>query len=474
LFLNIMTTLHNAARLYDAFLGRIGHEPTNDQSAALKRISRFLAEAEGGDIYVLKGYAGTGKTTLISSIVRTMDSDGVRVVLMAPTGRAAKVLSSYSGRSAFTIHRRIYRTSMKDGMYSGFKRVRNKGKNTLYIVDEASMITGTSDFSGAPDLLSDLIQYVKEGDNCRLILVGDSAQLPPVGEILSPALDARALMDRFGIRTGTYELKEVVRQESESGILHNATLIREALRNEEEMPSLDFGFEDFYEVDPTDLPQKLTDSYSAFGPDEVIIICRSNKAAGHYNRQIRYQSLYFDEELSAGDRLMCVRNNYHWIDQGAGAGFIANGDILRVNSVRSYRELHGFRFAEVSVDFVDQDDNSSFEANVILDGLYTNTPSLTREQNQKLYKSVSSKIRSDAGSAERKRLLSGDPCLHALQVKFAYAVTCHKAQGGQWAVVFIDRGLLKEDENDDVEYMRWLYTAVTRATGIVYMIGNGS
>lgn len=443
--------------------------PTGDQAAALKRISRFLAESSDGDAYVLKGFAGTGKTTLISSIVRTLGAEGVKVVLMAPTGRAAKVLSSYSGKPAFTVHRRIYRTSMKDGTYSGFQRVRNKSKDTVFIVDEASMIAGNSI---GPDLLADLIHYIKDGVNCRLILAGDSAQLPPVGELLSPALDARALMDRFGIRSGTYELKEVVRQEARSGILHNATVIREAISNEEALPDLDYDFEDFHKVAPEDIPQKLNDSYTNFGPDEVIIICRSNRASNHYNRQIRYQSLYFDEELSAGDRLMCVKNNYHWIDQHSEAGFIANGDILKVNSVRSYKNMHGFRFAEVSAEFVDQEYSTSFEATVVLDSLYTNSPALTGEQNHRLYSAVNSGVSSETRTAERKRLLAEDPFLNSLQVKFAYAITCHKAQGGQWSVVFIDKGLLKNDEGNDIEFMRWLYTAMTRATGMVYMIGD--
>ncbi len=459
-------TTHN---LYEAFLSRIGHEPTGDQSTALHRISRFINGSEGGDLYVLKGYAGTGKTTLIGAIVKTLDSEHVKNVLMAPTGRAAKVLSSYSGKQAFTIHRRIYRTSLKDGLYSGFVRVKNKSKDTVFIVDEASMITGGGS-QGLSDLLSDLIYYVKDGINCRLILVGDSAQLPPVGELLSPALDARSLMDNYGIRTGTYELKDVVRQESESGILINATQIRESIRKEEGMPELDFDFEDFNKVEPVDVPQVLADSYSSFGPDEVVIICRSNRLSNHYNRQIRYQSLYFDEELSAGDRLMSVRNNYHWIDQHSEAGFIANGDILKVNSVRSYREMYGFRFAEVTVEFVDQDYDSSFEVTMILDSLYTNSPALTSDQSQKLYRSVNSGISDQVRSAERKKLLTSDPFLNSLQVKFAYAITCHKAQGGQWSVVFIDKGILKEGEGNDIEYMRWLYTAITRSTGLVYMI----
>jgi AAA domain/UvrD-like helicase C-terminal domain len=472
---NEMTVSPQIKDLLERLLKDFPHRPTPGQVACLTRIAGFLEKSSAGDTYVLRGYAGTGKTTIISTLVSSLKQIGTKTVLLAPTGRAAKVVSAYSRKAAFTIHRRIYRTKIKDGVYAGFALNRNSSSDTLFIVDESSMVTeGSSGVNGKKfngNLLADLITYVRSGKNCRMILVGDTAQLPPVGEDDSPALDARRLMDLYDIRTGTYELTEVVRQEKESGILYNATAIRNSLRINEKCPLMDTGFEDFKTVNAYDLPEILLDSYKNLGADEVIVICRSNKAAGNYNRQIRYQSLFFEDEINVGDRVMCVKNNYFWIDQDATAGFIANGDILSITAIRSINEKYGYRFAELTLGFIDQPDQPGFEATVVLDSIYANGPALSHDDNQKLFHAVLESLPKKLKTAERKSLLASNPYVNALQIKFAYAVTCHKAQGGQWKNVLIDRGFIHADEENSKNNLRWLYTAVTRATEQVNLIG---
>jgi len=461
------------ALLSERFKDHFPYEPTKCQSKAMERIARFLALSSAGDSYVLKGYAGTGKTTLIAVLVDVLKKEGLSSVLLAPTGRAAKVVSSYALQPAFTIHRRIYRTRIKDGVYAGFSLNPNKSKNTLFIVDEASMISeGTTslNFKGN-NLLEDLITFVKSGENCKLIFVGDSAQLPPVGESKSPALDARRLMEKYSVRTGTFELTEVVRQSSETGILFNATQIRDHIRNDQSCPKLDLNFDDFKKVEAFDLPEILMDSYRSNGPDEVIVVCRSNLTALNYNKQIRYQGLYFDDELSVGDRLMCVKNNYFWLEQQSSLGFIANGDTMIVIAVRSIKKRFGFRFADLTLQIADQPNQPSFDAVIILDSLYSKGPSLAVEDFKKLYQEIVNSSENDLTASEKKKLYSSNVYLNALQVKFAYAVTCHKAQGGQWKTVLIDRGFISSEDHEKVDYQRWLYTAITRATEEVYLIG---
>lgn len=449
------------------------HPPTTGQAEALARIANFISKSGSGDTYLLKGYAGTGKTTIIGSLVRVLPAHGVKVVLMAPTGRAAKVMTGYSGKPAFTIHRKIYRPRISDGAWLTYALTPNQHTHTLFIVDEASMIadSATPEFFGSGrNLLQDLIEYVKAGANCRLLLVGDVAQLPPVGQPVSPALDIKKLVSHYGLRAGHFELTEVVRQAEGSGILMNATRLRNLLA--EKNPEIRFltSFPDVERVAGVDLGDKLSSSYSGASPEDVIVVCRSNRSANNFNRQIRITGMWFDEEINAGDYLMCVKNNYFWLEETSRAGFIANGDMLRVKRIRSFEDAFGFRFADLEVEMVDYPDQPSFEVKVILDSLYTEAPALTKEQSSTLFKALSEDYMEEGMS--KSALLARvtrDPHYQALQVKFGYAVTCHKAQGGQWKEVYVDAGYLT-DEMINTEYVRWLYTAITRAKEKLYLV----
>ena len=449
------------------------HPPTTGQEAALARISNFIAKSTSGDTYLLKGYAGTGKTTMIGALVKALPKHGVKTVLLAPTGRAAKVMSGYSGKVAFTIHRKIYRPKITDGSWVSFALAPNQHANTLFIVDEASMISDGSSqgelFGGSQNLLQDLINFVSSGNNCRLLLVGDVAQLPPVGQPASPALEIKKLSGYYGLRAGHFELTDVVRQAGESGILFNATRIRELIRNNQTEILFNTKFPDFDRLSGFDLGDRLAEAYNSLGPEEVVVICRSNRSANNFNKQIRYSGMYFEEEISAGDYLMNVKNNYFWLDENSPAGFIANGDILKITRIVGFEERFGFRFATVSVEMIDYPGQPAFEVKVILDCLYTESPALTRDQSATLYREVSNSYPDVTSKAARQSLITKDPFHQALQIKFAYAVTCHKAQGGQWKHVFVDQGYLTE-EMLDVGYLRWLYTAITRATEKVYLV----
>jgi exodeoxyribonuclease-5 len=447
-------------------------EPTAGQSEAMARISNFIARSTTGDTYLLKGYAGTGKTTIISALVKVLPSFRVRTVLMAPTGRAAKVMSGYSGKMAFTIHRKIYRPKASDGAWYSYNLAPNQHVNTLFIVDEASMISDnekSEQFGGGRNMLSDLIDYVRSGSNCRLLLVGDLAQLPPVGQSESPALDIKKLAGKYELRCGHFELKEVVRQAEGSGILLNATQLRKQLSEGDCKIVFNTGFPDVERISGYELGEKLTSAYSQHGAEDVVVVCRSNRAANNYNRQIRFTGMWFDEEINAGDHLMCVKNNYFWLGDDSKSGFIANGDALKVRRIRGFEEQYGFRFAVLELEMVDYPDQPPFEAKVNLDCLYTESPALTREQSAQLYREASLQ-HADAGSktAINARVAS-DPYCQALQIKFGYAVTCHKAQGGQWKEVFVDAGYLTEEMINE-EYLRWLYTAVTRAREKLYLV----
>lgn len=461
------------SRLLSAFLAAFPHPPTSGQEEALKRIANFIDKSTTGDTYLLKGYAGTGKTTMISVLVKVLPKHGVKTVLMAPTGRAAKVMATYSKKNAFTIHRKVYRPKRGDGNKVSYALAPNQYTNTLFIVDEASMISdkgGLSDnFFGGQNLLQDLIDFVASGHNCRLLLVGDNAQLPPVGQAESPALDIRNLTRNYGLRAGHFELTEVVRQVKDSGILVNATDLRNQIRAGGKDILLKEGFADFERVPGSELGDKLASDYSALGPEEVIVVCRSNRSANNYNRQIRFSGMYFEEEICAGDYLMCVKNNYFWLGERAEAGFIANGDTLKITRVQSFEDRFGFRFADLSVIMIDYPDQPSFEVKVILDSLYTEAPALTKDQSSDLFKKVSDSYPEATSRTAKLALVTKDPYYQALQIKFGYAVTCHKAQGGQWKNVFVDQGYLTE-EMIDTGYLRWLYTAVTRATDKVYMV----
>lgn len=447
-------------------------EPTSQQSALMEKVANFIVDKDSDRIFLLKGYAGTGKTSVISSVVKVMDELQQPVVLLAPTGRAAKVLSIYSEKQAFTIHKKIYRQKSGADFNSDFNLNVNLHKSTLFVVDEASMIANSAPDSafGSGCLLDDLIHYVYSGENCRLILIGDTAQLPPVGQLLSPALD-KGMLEGYGFSVDEFELTEVVRQASSSGILSNATFLRTLIANEfydDGLPKIDTeSFPDVKKMPGDELIEALSSSYGKYGTDDVIVISRSNKRANVFNNGIRNSVLYREEELSSGDMLMVVKNNYFWSKDIKGFDFIANGDVAEVKRIRNKRELYGFRFAEVLLYFPDYD--TEIEANILLDTLQSPSPTLTYDDSNRLFQAVQEDYMDIGNKRDRMLKMRQDPYLNALQVKFAYAVTCHKAQGGQWDDVYIDVGYITEEQTD-IEFLRWLYTAFTRARRNVYMI----
>lgn len=452
------------------------YEPTEGQRILILALAEFIANGAPDEVFLFKGYAGTGKTTLLSALVKAAPIIRKETVLLAPTGRAAKVLASYSGKQAFTIHKKIYQPrSQRDGTIS-FVRMINYHKHTLFIVDEASMIQGGVSGSGGylfsdADLLTDLIEYVQTGYNCRLILIGDTAQLPPVGLSVSPAMDAAYLKNTYRLRTRELELKEVMRQSLDSGILANATLIREKLMaNDFQFPLFRLSaFKDVRKIDAAMLEDALNDTFGSRNDLNAVVITSSNKRANIYNREIRRRILYREEEISAGDLLMVVKNNYFWLPAESPAGFIANGDIIEVMKVRKISELYGFRFATAIIRMVDYPEQPEMEVNLLIDTLTSESPSLTMTQNQQLFDEVMKDYEDIVSRRGRVEKVKNNPWFNALQVKFAYALTCHKTQGGQWETIFIDQPWLK-DNTFDVEFLRWLYTAVTRATAKVYLI----
>ena len=449
------------------------YKPTEEQENALNSFSNFLLSLSSEKIFVLRGYAGTGKTSLVSALVKTLGEVGRKCVLLAPTGRAAKVFSLYSHHPAYTIHRRIYRQRVFSGDMENFTLNTNLHRQTLFIVDEASMIAneGLSGASfGTGRLLDDLIEYVYSVPGCSMMLVGDTAQLPPVGEEQSPALSVPVLQG-YGLEVTECLLTQVVRQAADSGILYNATLLRHSIMKDAcfGLPSVRIGkFPDVKVIQGGDLIEAISDSYDKVGMDETIIICRSNKRANLYNRGIRNTILYREDELNAGDVLMVAKNNYFWGADCKELDFIANGDVAVVRRVRRVREMYGFRFADVVLRFPDYDD-LELEVTLLLDTLHTDFPSLPREQGEKLFEAVFEDYAHLSSKRERIKKIKEDPYYNALQVKYAYAVTCHKAQGGQWQRVFLDQGYLT-DEMVSPDYYRWLYTAFTRATETLYLV----
>ena len=483
-----------------------GYEPTQEQQAAIDVFATFMADSRMMPVMVMRGSAGTGKTTLAAAIVRALQSLEQQLVLMAPTGRAAKVFSLYAGSAAYTIHRRIYRQKSLEG---GFDLGYNNAKDTLFIVDEASMISLNGD---GRSLLDDLISFVYNGSNCRLMLIGDQAQLPPVGEEESPALMAPVLRS-FGLHVYECTLNEVLRQSQESGILWNATEIRSLSPDPSPSREGSFnlpvtlpkilldGFTDIKVVPGDELIETLASSYSKVGLDETMVVTRSNKRANIFNQGIRNQILGREEELTTGDQLMVVKNNYYWVAQSpkffdnsqsvalrigddrglnngspsdpqppnlGGMSFIANGDMCVVRRVRNVHEQHGFRFAEVTMTFPDYDDYE-LTATVLLDTLTSEAPALTRDQQEELFNKVMEDYADIPRKADRMKALKEDRYYNALQVKYAYAATCHKAQGGQWAHIYVDQGYMTDDMLS-VDYLHWLYTAFTRATEKLYLI----
>ena len=447
----------------------MGMVPTAEQEHAIDVFSLFMTDRDDHVVMILRGSAGTGKTTLAGAIVRAMNVLKQKMILLAPTGRAAKVFALNAGHPAYTIHRRIYRQKSA-GDISAFNLNFNNNRDTLFMIDEASMIAnqgyGESAF-GSGCLLDDLMQFVYSGQNCRMVLVGDKAQLPPVGEDESPALMSDVLR-AYGMKVYECDLNQVLRQSEDSGILWNATRIR-TLIDDWVLPKIRFqGFADIVRVPGDELIESLATSYSRVGMDETMVITRSNKRANIYNQGIRNTVLDREDELCRGDQLMIVKNNYYWTEQSKEISFLANGDIAVVQRVRNVHELFGFRFADVTMTLPDYD-NYELTATVILDSLTTESPALSREQQEQLYNAVMEDYADIPLKADRIKQLKKDKYFNALQIKFAYAVTCHKAQGGQWAHVYIDQGYMTDDMLTP-DYIHWLYTAFTRATEKLFLV----
>lgn len=448
------------------------HTPTNEQLFALNILADFLLSANENSALLLKGYAGTGKTSLVGALVKTMSGLKQKSILLAPTGRAAKVLSNYAGQQAFTIHKKIYRQDAFSNDLSAFHPSDNLHKDTLFIVDEASMISNQgidSHYFGSGRLLDDLIHYVYSGENCRLMLMGDTAQLPPVMQVESPALQADILKG-YNLQVDEIQLTEVVRQDLNSGILYNATLLRDSLRNNrvEIYPKLTVkGFADIQMINGSELIEAISNAYSKDGLDDTIVISRSNKRANIYNNGIRNQILYREEELSTGDRLMIVKNNYFWTRNNKEIDFIANGEIVQVLRVRNESHLYGFRFCDVTVRFQDYD--MELDIKILLDTLQTEAPALPKELNDKLFYTILEDYQDISTKSGKMKKMKENPHYNVVQVKYAYAITCHKAQGGQWKNVFLDIGYMTEEMLGE-NFYRWLYTAMTRATDRLYLV----
>ena len=450
-----------------------GFEPTQDQRNALHIFARFMTDRSENAAMILRGSAGTGKTSLAGAIVRAVNRLRIKVSLLAPTGRAAKVFSLNAGLAASTIHRKIYREKAFNGADGQFQLNNNMFRDMLFMVDEASMISLSQSNTtfGSGRLLDDLVQYVySSGANCRLLLIGDKAQLPPVGEQESPALRADVLK-AYGLQVYECDLNEVLRQSQHSGILWNATAIREMItyNTATQLPQIHLkGFADISIVQGNELIESLASSYSAVGMDETMVITRSNKRANIFNQGIRNTILGREEELTTGDLVMVVKNKYLEKDRSTDISFIANGDHAVVRRVRNIRELYGFRFADVALEFPDYD-NTELDTVVVLDTLTTEAPALTHEQNEKLFQSVMEDYADVPRKADRMKQLREDEYFNAMQIKFGYAVTCHKAQGGQWAHIYLDQGYMT-DEMLTTDYIHWLYTAFTRATEHLYLV----
>jgi len=465
----------NTPKFYLDLVKYFPHNPTNKQDRTLRLLTNFILSENNNQLFLLRGYAGTGKTTIVGTLVKNIQKLKKTVVLLAPTGRAAKVISNYSKKEAFTIHKKIYYPKSQKGGGVSFTLQKNKHRNTIFIVDEASMIpdvnTEAKLFENG-SLLDDLIQYVYRGHNCKLLLIGDTAQLPPVKLTVSPALDKQLLENYYNKEVVSIELNEVVRQQEDSGILYNATNIRNKIEDgfyenfklqEENFPEV------IRPVDGQELMDALDDCYSNQGNEETVFIVRSNKRANLYNQNIRTRILYQESELAAGDYLMVVKNNYFWVETNSDAGFIANGDIIEVLEIFSIKELYGFRFATVNIRMIDYPNMKPFETVLLLDTLTTETSSLTYEESNKLYHEVMKDYEHETSKYKKFLSVKKNVYFNSLQVKFSYAITCHKSQGGQWDTVFVEQPYLPNGVDKD--YLRWLYTAITRAKKQLYLIG---
>lgn len=468
--------------LQDSFthilLKNFPYQATAGQTALFHKLAEFISGQEANHIFVLKGYAGTGKTTVVRSIVNSLPALNAKSVLLAPTGRAAKVLSNYTGKQAFTIHKKIYfKRPTSDGGFA-FALQQNLHTNTLFIIDEASMIANAGGLSkgglfGEGSLLDDLIEYVFSGINCKLLFIGDTAQLPPVGMDISPALDIEYLKRAYFFQVTGFELTEVMRQNINSGILSNATMLRELLKQKngtDLSPHFNLNnFSDIKHIGGDELEDAINNAYNNHGVEDTMIICRSNKRANIFNQQIRARIRWQENEISAGDFMMVVKNNYHWLPEESKAGFIANGDIIQIQRVGTIQEMYGFNFADVRIKMIDYPDEPELEVRLLLNTIMSEAPALTQTDNKKLFEGVYADYNDIADKRQRLKKVKEDAFFNALQVKFSYAVTCHKSQGGQWSTVFVEQGYLTQ-EMINTEYIRWLYTALTRAKEKLYLV----
>jgi len=447
--------------------------PTSDQVDLAERMERFIFLKERRSAFIIRGYAGTGKTTAVAAMVKTFPSFMLKSVLLAPTGRAAKVLSNFSKKPAFTIHKKIYQSEAAPDGQTRFKLAANLHTNTIFIVDEASMISDGGSLQGGAyerSLLDDLIEYVYSGTNCRLVFIGDIAQLPPVGKDISPALDPKYLQGHYYLKLKGVELTQVMRQADESGILHNATLLRQQTLSDDPKIKFDLtGFTDIRSIDGVELEEELHNCFSKYGESETIVISRSNKRANVFNQQIRLRIKDLEQEVATGDYIMVVKNNYFWLDENSPIGFIANGDIAEVMRIGNIEEMYGLRFLDATLRLVDYPQLQPIEIKMLLDTIEAESPALKRSEQRQFYERVMEDYAEITNKKKRLELLRQNPYFNALQIKFAYAVTCHKSQGGQWKAVFVDQGYLTE-EMVDKEYARWLYTAITRATERLYLV----
>jgi ATP-dependent exoDNAse (exonuclease V) alpha subunit len=450
------------------------HQPTEQQQVLFGMLQKFLLSDAGDECFILKGYAGTGKTTIVGALVKALRAYNYKSVLLAPTGRAAKVITAYSGRKAFTIHKRIYRKKNAINVDESFSLAENMATNTIFIVDEASMISDQLSGNNRDTLLFDLVKYVYNDKNCKLLLVGDTAQLPPVGSDDSPALNQALIKASFGLSVFSYELTDVLRQQKDSGILFNATRIREIIRQEMEIiPQIATkGYKDVFRMTGQKLEEGLEYAYNKYGNENTLVICRSNKNANLYNQQIRARLLWREEELTGGDQIMVVKNNYFWL-QGEqleqSTSFIANGDIAKIRKVRKIEEMYGFKFADVQIEFIDYADDPVLDCKILMDTLYTDSPALTQEDQKRLYTEAMKDYEHITNRRAKHEELKLNPYYNALQIKFSYAITCHKAQGGQWDAVFVDQGYLTDDMVN-MDFLRWFYTACTRATKELFLV----
>ena len=459
------------ARAAEILAGKFPFEPTQDQYRFFQLTEQFVLSTDPRCTMLLKGYAGTGKTSLVGAMVKVLPSFGFKIMLLAPTGRAAKVLAKYARKSAFTIHKIIYKLKDSESLAGGyFQLKKNYSSNTIFIVDEASMISEGHRDTG---LLSDLVKYVFQKSGNKLLLIGDNAQLPPVGQANSLALSESHLEEKHGLAVLSSVLNEVMRQSLDSGILKNANSLRHEMNRPEPKIKFTLGLDGIYKMNGSRLEEGLRYAYDKYGSGETIVICRSNRNAVDYNRHIRHSLFYFEQELDAGDQIMIVRNNYFYQPEHSPMGFLANGEFAEVMKIIKFEEMYGFRFADIEIRLLDDPTNERMVVKVILDTLHSIHPSLSEEQFKSLYDQVRQDYQGHLKSSELKNALKKDPYLQSLQIKFAYALTCHKSQGGQWKAIFLDKGYVPLEQLN-IEYLRWLYTGVTRATDELFLVNFGS